>query len=237
MFDDIKRKIKVAESGILELVKFTSNNISSGSILLDAGAGKCPYKDFFSHTKYISIDFCRIKKRYAKISIIGDLNFLPLKNNSINAILCTQTLEHVNEPSRVLSEFHRVLKINGKLFLTVPQAWEQHQKPYDYFRFTSYGLNYLFSKTGFKTIFIKPIGGYFSFTSLLLYQFPKKLFANVKSPLLKIIIFPFKIASMVFLGFFRYFCFYLDRLDKQKDLVANYACYCKNMKNKENRST
>jgi len=47
MFDDIKRKIKVAESGILELVEFASNNISSGSILLDAGAGKCPYKDFF----------------------------------------------------------------------------------------------------------------------------------------------------------------------------------------------
>lgn len=157
----VRIKCDAERYGISEFVKFASKNIEKSSILIDAGAGDCRYKANFQHVKYVAVDSCQVNKKYAKIDVIADLSFLPFKNNSIDAILSTQTLEHVKEPKLVLSEFFQALKPGGSLFLTVPQGWGQHEKPYDYFRFTSFALEYLLNLVGFRIIFIKPRGGYF----------------------------------------------------------------------------
>ena len=54
------------------------------------------------------------------LPLAGDGIFLPLKDDSIDIIFCSEVLEHVNEPVAVLKEIRRVLKERGKAVISVP---------------------------------------------------------------------------------------------------------------------
>ncbi|MFA5771241.1 MAG: methyltransferase domain-containing protein [Thermoplasmata archaeon] len=133
--------------------------ISRGSILLDLGAGECRYNFFFEHCNYLSADFGKgdAKWEYSKLDFMCDItriNFI--KDGGVDFILNTTTLEHIAEPFRFFGEVKRVLKPGGKLFLYVPFVMCEHQVPYDFFRYTSYGLKYLCEKSGLKVVSILP---------------------------------------------------------------------------------
>lgn len=49
-----------------------------------------------------------------------------------------------------MQEFNRVLKLNGKALITTPFMWEEHEMPYDFARYTSPALLFLYQKNGFK---------------------------------------------------------------------------------------
>ena len=61
-------------------------------------------------------------------------------------------LEHVFDPDDFLKEINRVMKPGGKLLITVPFVWDEHEQPYDYARYSSFGLEYLLKKIGFEII-------------------------------------------------------------------------------------
>jgi SAM-dependent methyltransferase len=67
-------------------------------------------------------------------------------------VLCNQVLEHVFNPDFFLREIGRVLKPGGKLLLTVPFLWDEHEQPYDYARYSSFGLAALLRRNGFCVI-------------------------------------------------------------------------------------
>jgi SAM-dependent methyltransferase len=214
--DFINDRINVEKSSILNFVKFARTKVQNNSIFLDAGAGKCQYKSYFSHTNYISTDtgYTHGKNR---VDVISDLLSLPFRENSIDAILNTQCLEHVKEPQRVISEFYRILKPGGYLFLTAPQGWGIHDAPHDYFRFTSYGLEYLFNSAGFEAISITPRGGYFWYMGYRL----KVLNTFFRPAILR------KIIGIFFVVIVPFLFYYLDRLDKEKSYTLGYSCYCR----------
>ncbi len=54
----------------------------------------------------------------------------------------------------------RVLKPGGGLILTTAMCWEIHQHPNDFFRYTRYGLTYLFDKAGLESR-VEALGGLF----------------------------------------------------------------------------
>jgi len=126
-------------------------------------------------------------------------------------------LEHLSNPRDAIMEMSRVLKKNGKLFLTTSLIEGQHEKPYDYFRFTSFGLKYLFNDCKFDVRFIRPKGGYFACIGKRLRPLPYFLF---KSKVLRLPI------TLLFEGLIPLVCFYLDKLDKDKDMTIGYCCYC-----------
>lgn len=221
----VSSKVDSERYGIEDLVKFASGKLSSGPILLDAGAGKCPYKPFFPQANYIAVDI--FKKKNSKLDLIATLDTLPFQSNSVDAILCTQVLEHVKQPQKVLLEFLRVLKAGGSLFLTVPQGWGLHEKPYDYFRFTSYALDFLLKDAGFEIVFIKPRGGYFWYLGDRL----RKLPSFVKGRVLR------KAISPIFQVLLPLICFYLDRLDEKKDWTLGYSCFCRKTSESRNLSS
>lgn len=138
----------------------SAKKMKDGSKVLDAGAGPCPYKLFFSHCNYEATDFTDPHKL---MDFTCSLDNIPRKSNYYDAILSTEVLEHVEYPQKVMAEFHRILKKNGKLFFTVPQGWMLHQEPYNYYYFTKYGLESMLKKEGFKKFTITPKGGYFWF--------------------------------------------------------------------------
>jgi SAM-dependent methyltransferase len=72
-------------------------------------------------------------------------------------VLCNQVLEHVFNPDFFLSEINRVLKPGGRVLLTVPFVWDEHEQPNDFARYSSFGLTALFTNNNFSTFKIEKI--------------------------------------------------------------------------------
>lgn len=126
-------------------------------IVLDAGSGESErYKKFFKFEKYIKLDI----NSDSEADIIGSVESIRLDDGSVDSIVSTQVLEHVKNPAKAISEFYRVLKSGGYCLVTVPQLNELHEEPHDYFRFTKYGLEEIFSHAGFKIVLIERRGSF-----------------------------------------------------------------------------
>jgi hypothetical protein len=64
-----------------------------------------------------------------------------------------------------------VLKSGGVAIYSVPFIWHLHEEPRDFYRFSKYGLKYLFEKTGFEIIEIKALSGFWvTFGQLFVYN-------------------------------------------------------------------
>jgi SAM-dependent methyltransferase len=130
--------------------------------LLDAGAGDEIYKSLFGHTRYESTDFGKSRHMaYAKVDYIADLANIPVIDRSYDHVICTQVLEHVPDPQKVIHEFWRVLKPNGTLWLSTPLFYEEHMPPHDFFRYTQFGLQRMLTNAGFEVKQIEWLEGYY----------------------------------------------------------------------------
>ncbi len=155
-------RVNTSRSYLLDFVKEAASSIPQGATVLDAGAGRMPYKSLFAHTRYESTDFCQIDDyHYKDITYVCDLTDIPVPDNRYDLVLLTQVLEHLPEPKLVLTELHRILKPGGSLWLTTPLFYEEHDIPYDYYRYTQYGLRHLLSTTGFDVQSLTWLEGYY----------------------------------------------------------------------------
>lgn len=93
---------------------------------------------------------------------MGSLEAIPVADGSFDAALSTQVLEHVPDPARVLCELYRVLSPGSSLCLTAPLVWQLHEEPYDFYRYTSYGLRALLERAGFQVAAVEARSGYFA---------------------------------------------------------------------------
>jgi len=50
---------------------------------------------------------------------------LPFADDSIDHVICSEVLEHIDDYSRMLDEIGRVLKPGGNLCISVPRAWPE----------------------------------------------------------------------------------------------------------------
>lgn len=74
--------------------------------------------------------------------ITGDLQDLAgWVPESLDAIICTEVLEHVEDPMQAVREMHRVLRPGGVLLASAPFLWPWHGTAdyHDYWRFTHEG--------------------------------------------------------------------------------------------------
>lgn len=138
-----------------------ARTLPHGSRMLDAGSGDAQYSHHFSHVTYESADFGKVDKPYAEQTYICDLQEIPVEDARFDAILCSQVLEHLPYPARVLSELERVLKPGGMLWLSTPLFYPEHEQPYDFYRYTQFGLRCLLSDAGFTINHIDWLEGYF----------------------------------------------------------------------------
>lgn len=133
----------------------------TGMLVLDAGAGEQPYARYFAHCTYESADFEMVDKTYARSTYVCDLAQIPVADARFDRIMFNQVMEHLPEPSLVLSELFRVLKPGGTLICTCPFYYEEHEKPYDFYRYTQFAHRHLFAKAGFEIDRLEWLEGYF----------------------------------------------------------------------------
>ncbi|MFH1048212.1 MAG: methyltransferase domain-containing protein [Patescibacteria group bacterium] len=190
--------------------------------MLDIGAQNSPYKKYFTKLDYYSQDI--EQNSNGSIDFVGDINegLDMIKDNSFDYILCTQVLEHIREPKKAFQEFYRILKPNGKIFLTTHLCFEEHMIPFDYFRFTKYGLRYLGESNGFIVEYISPQGGIFQVIALIFDTLLIKLFFK-RGFLYYFYVVVFTVPIFIF----NTFCYLLDFLDRDKIMTLNYECIYK----------
>jgi SAM-dependent methyltransferase len=120
----------------------------TGSVL-DVGCGEMPFRGFLpAGHRYTGIDVAAADdfgmRRHPDVVAFDGLK-IPFPDESFDHVLCTEVLEHAEDPLALISEMHRVLRHGGALVATVPFSARVHHAPYDFHRFTRYRLSEMFS--------------------------------------------------------------------------------------------
>ena len=97
-----------------------------------------------------------------------DVTNLSFNDAEFDTVFVLEVLEHVQKPSLASTELHRVLKSTGKLLVSTLFIFGIHDAPYDYYRYTKYGLKYLFRM--FEQETIRPRTVYFFTIFVLLFK-------------------------------------------------------------------
>jgi SAM-dependent methyltransferase len=193
--------------------------VPPGERVLDAGAGEGPYRELFRHARYVALDDRRGDRSwdYGGLDLVGDLSRIPVRDAAFDAVLCTETLEHLTDPGAFLGEAARVLRSGGRLYLTAPLQFREHQEPHDYFRYTRHGVRLLLDRAGLVAEAIEPEGGYFRFLGDKIQPAHRHLFRKDRMLLWKVLFLPLQPFSMLFFTVVApAVCVALDPLDREK---------------------
>lgn len=78
-----------------------------------------------------------------------------IPDNSYDALLCTEVLEHVVDPFSAIRELRRIVKTGGHILFTTPLNARIHGPVPDCWRFTEFGLKVLFRD--FETVYFSKL--------------------------------------------------------------------------------
>lgn len=123
-------------------------------VMLDFGCGSKPFQEFFRVHQYVGVDTPRSGHDHTgeSIDVIYDGKTLPFPDRHFDSILSTEVFEHIFEPDDIVGELHRVLKKGGYMLVSTPFVWEEHETPYDFARYSTFGIRHMLEKRGFEII-------------------------------------------------------------------------------------
>ncbi len=138
--------------GIFRKIQFFAPKLSG--VLLDFGCGRKPYQDLFKVEKYIGLDLAKTGHDHteSEVDVFYDGKKIPFEDNYFDSVFTSEVFEHVFNLDEVLLEIRRVMKPNAQILLTIPFAWGEHEKPYDFARYTSFAIKHILEKNGFEVI-------------------------------------------------------------------------------------
>ena len=87
------------------------------------------------------------------VDLVGNVESLPLKDESVGTLVSVSTLEHVENPISAFDEMHRVIDKTGIIIVTSVFNFPIHAYPNDYWRFTPECFNLLLNKCNHRIIF------------------------------------------------------------------------------------
>ncbi|HXM47106.1 MAG TPA: methyltransferase domain-containing protein [Pyrinomonadaceae bacterium] len=161
-------------------------DIPSGASILDAGAGEQKFKSLCAHLKYTAQDFAQYDGRgdatglqmgswdQTKLDIVSDISAIPLPDESFDAIVCVEVLEHLPTPLLALKEFSRLLKKGGRLIVTAPFCSLTHFAPYHFYSgFSRYFYSTHFPAYGFEITEMQENGNYFEYLAQEVRRLPE----------------------------------------------------------------
>lgn len=130
--------------------------------ILDVGCGIKPYRHLFPAAEYVGIDIAGggHADQAKTVDAFYDGHHIPFPDGSFDALICTQVLEHADDPDQLVRECSRVLKPGGTAFFSMPFTYPEHEIPYDFRRFTRFEHERLYKKHGFANINIQATTGF-----------------------------------------------------------------------------
>ena len=156
---------------------FLNSKKLNGKVILDVGCGHKPYRVLNDDTIWLGLDTSPNSLRDFNYK---ENSFYPIKNQSIDLVICTEVLEHVENDKFLVEEIYRCLKIDGTAIFTTPFLFPLHGEPQDFRRLTPFGLESMFIS---KKVLIKTglIGGPCSSIILLILNLITPFFFKRKS--------------------------------------------------------
>lgn len=215
------------ERNRIEWIKLTLNVIPHGESILDVGAGWLRNKQFCTHLKYKSQDFCQYDGigdgvalqngswDTSLIDIVSDITNIPIDDQSFDNVLCSEVLEHIPDPVAALNELTRILKKNGRLIITAPFLMPTHQAPY-YFTsgFSRYWYTHHLEKMGCEIYELKSNGDFYSLIAQELRRIPF-IFNKINKASLSIL--NFSVISILLI--------YLNKIKKKSAESSDISSY------------
>lgn len=141
---------------------FFASKFLSNMKVLDVGSGTGYGSEFVSRKNHLvvgidkDISAIKIAKMYRgqNVSFIqGDARKLPFRNDTFDAVICFEVIEHLDEPLKLLEEIRRVLKPGGLVICSTPNK--------------RYSAHPIYHKHEFeKTEFINAIDKFFKIESI-----------------------------------------------------------------------
>jgi SAM-dependent methyltransferase len=131
--------------------------------VLDFGCGSKPYESLFVNAESytgVDIEMSGHDHQSSKIDFFYDGKTLPFADQHFDGVVCFEVFEHLFNPDEVLTEIRRVLKPGGKLLLSTPFSWDEHEAPYDFARYTRFGIQHLLERNGFTVSDIRKTSTY-----------------------------------------------------------------------------
>lgn len=192
----IKRESEIAETywwfvGRRTILESMLRRIAKPSrVAVDVGCGTGRNMQLLSNHSdcVIGFDFSRVAVGLAASQgrrvACADCRALPLANASTELISALDVLEHLDDDMRALREFHRVLKSNGLLLLTVPAyrfLWSEHDEALSHRRrYVASELHIKLTCAGFRVL-KRSYAVFFAFFPIVVYRLFRGLFP--KDPL------------------------------------------------------
>ncbi len=174
---------------VIEAMNYFNSLPKVGLSIYDFGCGSKPYQVFSGQNKYIGID---IDKKNEEADIFSNIENVPLPEGIADITCSFFVLEHVYSPISVLREKFRILKPGGEIFMLVPLYWEEHEQPYDFWRYTKFSLQKMLEEVGFSKIKIKAINGNWAILGMhLAILFSSRRITRFMVPLINLIFYYF----------------------------------------------
>ena len=140
-----------ARKGLAKHITDLAVNITGKT--LDVGCGTKPYVHLYRSSEYIGLEIDTPQNRAdKKADYFYDGNKFPFDNGSFDSLVVNEVFEHVFNPDQFLDEAVRILKPAGLVLLTMPFVWDEHEQPYDFARYSSFGIKALLEKHGFEVL-------------------------------------------------------------------------------------
>ena len=192
----IKRENEIAETywwfvGRRAIVESMLRRFAKRSrVAVDVGCGTGRNMQLLSNYSdcVIGFDFSRVAVSLAASQghrvACADCNAMPLADASADLLSALDVLEHLDDDMRGLREFHRILKDNGLLLLTVPAyrfLWSEHDEAlWHRRRYVASEIHVKLTCCGFRVL-KRSYGVFFAFFPILFYRIFRGLFP--KDPL------------------------------------------------------
>ena len=135
--------------------------------LLDVGCGEKPYAPIFAPYVSTHVGVDPVENPHAELR--GPVEALPVEDGSYDVVLCSQVLEHVDDPAQAVRELCRALRPGGWLLLTTHGTYYYHPLPNDFWRWTHAGLEKVLRDNGeWASVNVMPASGTTACIAMLL---------------------------------------------------------------------
>jgi SAM-dependent methyltransferase len=134
---------------VYQWVKYVRDLLHIDGKVLDVGSQDITgcVRDLF--VDYIGLDIVPGRN----VDVVSDAHSIPYANSYFDAVCCLEMLEHDSNFFKTIAETYRVLKQGGFFLLTARAiAYERHDYPHDYWRFTQDGFRLLLKPYRFSTV-------------------------------------------------------------------------------------